>query len=130
MEKEGKKAVFLKNGFIKMKKMRHFCCFCANNARKSRNCLITSLSLSLVFLAKEQERDFSKENKFSFEKSRKNGTFFQCSVGPEKATAKIETEQVKKLYNHKYIKQEFLKENIRYEAQEEIIKPNPDDSLG
>ena len=66
---------------------------------------------------------------FSFEKSRKNGTFFQCFVGPEKAAAKIENEQVKKLYNHRYIKQEFLKE-IRYEAQEEIVNPNPDDPLG
>ena len=91
--------------------------------------LLLSLSLSLVLLAKEQERDFSKENMFSFEKSRKNGTFFQCFVGPEKAAAKIENEQVKKLYNHRYIKQEFLKE-IRYEAQEEIVNPNPDDSLG
>ena len=112
-----------------MKKMKHFCRFCAKNARKLRNCLITSLSLSLVLLAKKQERDFSKENLFSFEKSRKNGTFFQYSVGYEKALAEIETEQVKKLCNHRYIKQEFLKE-IRYEAQEEIVNPNPDDSLG
>ena len=64
-----------------------------------------------------------------FEKSRKNVLFFQYSVGSEKALAEIETEQVKKLCNHRYIKQEFLKE-IRYEAQEEIINPNPDDPLG
>ena len=75
MEKEGKKAVFLKNGFIKMKKMKHFCRFCAKNARKLRNCLITSLSL-WYFLLKSKKEIFQKKTCFLLKNREKMGHFF------------------------------------------------------
>ena len=84
MEKEGKKAVFLKNGFIKMKKMKHFCRFCAKNARKLRNCLITSLSLSLslslwYFLLKSKKEIFQKKTRFLLKNREKMEHFFNVS---------------------------------------------------